>query len=796
MNDIFLCRYPAVKVILIMISGILFAAHIALSIKLLLIMICTLFFLILMHILIDRSNSRLIDYLIAGFIFLTSTFLYQAAESIFPSNHIKYFTGIEEDMLIHGYVSNHPVNKDTLLCCELETETIQLIGNDSITTTGKILFKSPSVSDRLKKGDFITVIGKLKQPPAERNPGEFDYRKYLKAQGIYGIISVFDSSKIILSNCTKEFPWWDEVLTASRRFLEDKIDSGFEGQNRALLKGLILGERGEILPEVKEAFGKTGVMHVLAVSGLHVGFIVLIFGGLFRLLFIPFRMASILTMFAALFYMALIGFKPPVVRATILVELYLLSTLLQRQANVYNLVSVAALIILLIDPIQLFQPSFQLSFVAVLAIIYFYRILKSTLEKFEFYRKAASIPLLNYVLELFLVSLAASCGTLPLTVYYFEKLPILSLFLNILVIPAVGLIIASGFIFILFAGIMWSVSEVLASGLQTVIDGLIRFIRMIADLPVSFVPVYQAELLHIIAAYIFLILVFNLNNSRVRRICATVFVAIILLISMESVAGSERCLEVTILDVGQGDASFIRFPNGTNMLIDGGDCTEYVNAGQRHVLPFLKRQGIGKIDILMLSHADNDHVGGLPYILRNIEVGRVIDSGREADHEFYRDYRHLIDSLKIDYQSMKACEVVLEARDLGVFVFNPKDSLQYDDINNASLVLKIIYGDVSFLYTGDIEEPAEEYLLCYRDALRCNVLKVAHHGSNTSSMDEFLHYANPEYAVISVGAYNRFNHPSERVIERLKKYGTKIIQTDENGAVIFKSDGKSLSRIR
>ncbi len=796
MNDIYLCRWPAVKVVIIMMGGLIFAAHVTLPLKLTITLVACLFLLLIALIVADRSKSPAIDFLLSGFIFITSVFHYQAASSIFSANHIKFVSGVKEDVFIDGYICKNPVYKDSLLSCELQTEKIQLAGSGPLETTGKILLKSTVVPESLSKGDRVSVIGILKKPAGERNPGEFNYRKYLESRNIYGIISVYDSAKITIIKNAKEFPWWEKTLTACRGFLEGKIDNGFTGQNRAFLKGLILGERDEIIPEVKEAFSKTGVMHVLAVSGLHVGFIVLIFSGVFKLLRLRFRITTILTMISVLFYMILIGFKPPVVRATILVELYFLSTLIQRPANIYNLVSVAAILILIIDPLQLFQPSFQLSFVAVLSIIYFYKIMNARLQKYKYFQTLSRYWLSNYIIQLFLVSLAASCGTLPLTVYYFEKLPVFTWFLNIIVIPVVGFIIGFGFLFILVSAFVWSAAAFLAQVLQKVIEILINFIESIAELPFSYIPVYQAKLAHIVAAYIFLILIFNLDKPRIRRTCVAIFVSILFVVSFHGLAARHECLNIIFFDVGQGDAAFIQFPDGKNMLIDGGACNDFSNAGQRHVIPYLKRQGVRRIDVLALTHADNDHIGGFPYILRHIKVARVIDTGYAADHEFYRDYRHLIDSLNIKYRAVKAGEIVLEAHKYGVFVFNPDDSLQYNDINNASLVLKVIYGDVSFLFTGDIEGQAEEHLLRYADALQCDVLKVAHHGSKTSSIEEFLRYTNPAFAVISVGAYNRFNHPSTLVIDRFKKYGTQIIRTDENGAVIFKSDGKSIKRLR
>ncbi|OQX82633.1 hypothetical protein B6D60_11810 [candidate division KSB1 bacterium 4484_87] len=266
-----------------------------------------------------------------------------------------------------------------------------------------------------------------------------------------------------------------------------------------------------------------------------------------------------------------------------------------------------------------------------------------------------------------------------------------------------------------------------------------------------------------------------------------------------SVLSNENWLYVTFLDVGQGDSIFLQFPDGKTMLIDGGPRSENFDAADFFILPFLKRKHIRHLDTIVLSHADNDHIGGLPQILRNINVHRVVDNGIYHDSDVCRLYKYLLDSLGVEHVAVRKPMVLDSTGSCCLFALQPmKDFLRMnpDDVNNNSVVLKLIYGDRKFLFTGDIEKEAEQALVRYGDFLQADVLKIAHHGSSTSSSEEFVRNVKPEFAVISVSKMNRFGFPSEDVIDRLGKMRIKIARTDYNGAVIFRTNGKILERIR
>jgi DNA internalization-related competence protein ComEC/Rec2 len=260
---------------------------------------------------------------------------------------------------------------------------------------------------------------------------------------------------------------------------------------------------------------------------------------------------------------------------------------------------------------------------------------------------------------------------------------------------------------------------------------------------------------------------------------------------------------ITFIDVGQGDAVFIELPGGKNLLVDGGPKSTEFDAGERIVTPFLKRKGISAIDLLLVSHPDADHLGGIPAVLRDFEVKEVLDNGLVARSDLYSEYRREVHRLGRMLHLGRAGKCQTMGDGVRMYILSPSSALLQSDtstgeasMNNASVVLKLQHGDVSFLLAGDAAMEAEEEMLnTYGDFLKSTVLKIGHHGSRSSSSEKFLDAVRPEYAVFSVGKHNRFNHPSPDVIQRLSNLGVDMKRTDEEGAVVFESDGSSLSYV-
>ena len=277
-----------------------------------------------------------------------------------------------------------------------------------------------------------------------------------------------------------------------------------------------------------------------------------------------------------------------------------------------------------------------------------------------------------------------------------------------------------------------------------------------------------------------------------------IFIIILLFLCSSSVSGANH-LEVHFIDVGQGDAALVTFPDGKNLLIDAGPNLVGFDAGKYFLVPYFKRNGIDRINTVILSHADNDHIGGMPSIFRNVKVDQLFDTGLYHSSQVCSTYKFLIDSLQMNYQIVNQADRLENFENCGIYLLHPsKEFLKKfnSDLNNSSVIVKIVYGKINFLFTGDIEKEAEEVLVNYGNLLKADVLKIPHHGSKTSSTLQLLKLVQPKYAVISLGKNNKFKFPSPSLIQRLSDLNIPFIRTDKNGAVIFRTDGEKLERLR
>jgi competence protein ComEC len=541
------------------------------------------------------------------------------------------------------------------------------------------------------------------------------------------------------------------------------------------------------------------VIHILAVSGSNVGFVLIIFMGILGFLRLPYWWRVLVSLLGIIFYAYLTDLNPPVVRASIMGGFILLGKLIERKPDDFNTLALAALLILIFNPLDLFQASFQLSFAAVASIIYLYPKLKAATFVKSLYERLKEGAVLRYVFELLLVSTVAFLGTLPFTILYFNRIPNLSLPANLLVIPLAFLGLASGIAAAILNLLIPFLADIYTAAAWLFLHALIKLAEWAGAWPLAYFELYRFLFLHMVLYCIGLLLLFNLNQPAVKR---WVWIYALVLANVFLWSGNDTLrnrLQVVFLDVGQGDAALVTFPDERHLLIDGGPQTPHSNAGKWVIAPYLKRAGIRKLDALVLSHADADHLGGFPYVMRHFKVSEVWDNGQQKDTALSREYLALIDSLKIRRRILRAGEMIADFAPANMFIMHPSERFlnhSGEKLNEGSLSLKLSYGAIDFLFTGDAELEGEQQIVQFGDLLHSEVLKVGHHGSRTSSSPILLESVRPQVAVISAGELNKFGHPHDEVLQRLHQLNSQVLRTDHDAAIILTTDGQELERVK
>jgi len=704
-----------------------------------------------------------------------------------PQNHLSNVVVDDKPDSIRAMVEQSEQRSDGSL--KIKIKRLQVKRGKWLSCKGKLLLTVKDSDKNFMYGDLVKFKARVYRPSGRRNPGEFDYKKYLSNHGIYDIAYLKrDDAPTIIG--TSGFP--------IRRFanivkikIQELIDQSMTGEQNAILKALIVGVRGEISDETQQAFVDSGIIHVLAVSGLHVGYVTLVFLVIFGLLRFPRRIKMVFTVLALIFYALIVDLRPSVTRAVIMASLVLISQGWEKRVNIYNTLAAAALIQTIIDPLQIFDMGFQLSFTAVFSIVYIYgRLINLLPERFN----PAQIQ--NFILkratQLFLVSLSALLGTLPITVFYFYRIPLISLIANLFAIPLVGLIGALGFAQVIL-GFIWNGINLAFGEVQMILIGLLRgMIKVASQFPFAYLNVAGIS---IIGLFIWYVVLFGILNSDKKRVRAVTIVGVLVLMNVWiwGKVLEKPELRITFFDVGQGDAALVEFPSGKKMLVDTGDKTYRRDYGKLVIAPYFKRNRIDHVDIMELSHPHNDHIGGAPYLLRNFSFGEIWETDLKAHSRAYRQIHFLADSLGIPIKKLYAGDYFAIDRFTKIYVVHPSPSFlatKPKGYNDYSTTFKLTHGDIDVLFTGDVEDIAENYIDQWGDFLASEVLKVPHHGSITSSTLPFIEYVHPEYVLISVGQRNKFNHPSMVTIAKYDSLKVKIHRTDLSGAFVIKSDGK------
>ncbi len=637
-------------------------------------------------------------------------------------------------------------------------------------------------------GDLVRVRGEVAMPQSGGNLGEFNYRDYLLRRGISARLTVDDVELLTPGRFS-----FSRFVVRTRRVAVKRIFQTLPKRQAAAIVGMLFGEKHFLGKDDTALYQNLGVMHVFAVSGLHVGFVAALLLGLTgKLTFqntaltAAFRFA--VTAAGLLFYAGLAGFSASVVRATVLTLVGLLAYLVDRRNDFYTALALAAFVWLLFRPLALFDAGFQLSFMAALSIYYLYPVADRLFSFLPRWRGVITVPLV------------AQLGLLPLLAYHFGTVSLLAIPANIPVVFLAGTIILLGLTGMLVQLVYWPAAQLLLYSSGMLVEIVNRYLFLLGEVPLAYFYVGLPSPAAIFVYYMGLIAVRegvmgNLKLPEINRRLLKWGLAVALVGILLITYFPQKQLQVVFLDVGQGDAAVVMTPRGKNVLIDaaGGGFGSF-DVGRDRLVPALHRLGIRRIDLFLNSHPDRDHIGGLSAVVSEFPVGLAVFPvlSAAARPELF-PYLSLLEKAGVSYRFLaKGSQIRLDSRTV-LEVLHPPAQLPSGEwaLNDQSLVVMLRHGQNKFLFTGDIEYEAISQLFSRIADLTATVVKVPHHGAGGSFSKAFYRRLRPRVAVISVGR-NNFGHPSPKVTSYLQQQKILVYRTDRHGAVTVTSDGKRL----
>jgi len=662
---------------------------------------------------------------------------------------------------------------------------------------GLMLFKNYRIrlyddqfeSRDLQTGSSFRAIIQLYEFPERRNPHDFDYGGWLHSQQIvaHGEIKELIEKR----NAQTVFSW-----TNLRGYVQKNIDALFDTQTAPMAKALFLGYKEEISEDTRQNFSRSGLSHIMAVSGLHVGFIVAPIWFI-----IPFlwtkrwgKWAGLILLTVLLFgYSGLTGFSASVSRASLMAWLLTYGKLFNKVRNSVNLTAGAAIILLIINPYQLFDVGFQLSFGAVFTILLLMPEAQRMIPiRYRFGKTGAFATIM-------IISVVVQAGLFPILTYYFGEFSIAGPIANAFVIPIMTITVPAGLVMSLLPA---SLNPIIAYTVIPVEWSLvwIEFVaQKIGGNEWSYFSISNESLLIFLLWGMVILFLGSIRIPEMRwKLLITVLVVInLFLVEQITQKSQQNPLRITFLDVGQGDAIHIQTPRDRHILVDVGRWSPGYDSGSRTIIPYLKHNGVDRIDAIILSHPHADHIGGIVSVLKEFDVSVIYQSSYEYESQLYSNYMKTADDLGVPVKNVFSGEVLKIDENLRFYVLGPMvKEAKPSSPNNYSVAVKVVYGDRSVLLTGDAEKGQETELAnIYGDFLKSNLYKMGHHGSRTSSTETFLNEVNPEISVASLAFRNRFRHPNLDAVTRTSNYSKENYYTSLEGAVVIETNGKDLQKV-
>lgn len=702
-----------------------------------------------------------------------------------------------EKIGVEGIIDTRPAEGERGTGIYLQVEKVYR-GNLWAKAEGRLYLHVGSGEVPVSTGDRIRFLTPLRTPRLLSLPGEFDYGRYLAHRKVYTTAFVRTADEVVLMRSKIKYPLRravDEIAARTSAFMERAVPTR-EGD---IVRALIIGDRGAVGKEIEELYARTGVNHILSISGFHVGviasflFFMLLTGAkTSERLLLGFNMRRVLllvTLPVLLVYFFLTGAAPATARSVIMISVLVVALWLERESDPMNSLVTAAFLILALWPPALFDLSFQLSFLAfwgmiilVPAVMGIFRGLKSR------WSRAGAL--------LLAAGFAATAATFVPIAYHFHRTSIIGLVANFAVVPLMGYgAVILGFAALPFIFLWGEMATLLLRGAAFFVhlsDCAITWLAAMPELP-SWTPSQpQLSLFFVLVAAVTFV-----ASVRGRIAVAVVITAAFIAAGLWEQSAAKGKLVINFLSIGQGEATLITFPDGKRMLVDGGGngWEGGSSVGERLLVPALRRLGADRLDFVVMTHAHPDHAEGLISAVKSFPVGEFWESGINEETTIYRELTALLKAGKIPVRRVHGGSTSIP---VGGAVIEPMGPMvgTSPDGNENSLVFRLSYGTFSMLFTGDIGAVTEKALVAKGGSLHSTVLKVPHHGSRHSSSPPFLRAVSPEVALIATGYGNSHGLPTQEVLDRLGRVYAAVFRTDLDGTIVISVDEEGYDIIR
>ena len=703
------------------------------------------------------------------------------------------------DITVEGTVISLPTSSDlNFTKFTLETENFTPYGKNTEYSKSKVLVNLFAPKDKFSEieiGNKLRLKGRLTKPKRASNPYEFCYAAYLKNQHIFSRLYVYEDDFKIISLPEKPLLKFLFNLNRIRKNIIGIHSKNIHSPSLELLGGIVFGDDAvNPTPEMKNSFVNSGLMHIIAASGMNVS---LIFGMWFfisQILRINYRLSIFIGMLSIICYTCMTGFGPPVLRAALMLLLILFGKLIDRKADPVSLLFIVAFILLFISPSMLLNIGFQLSFCVTLGLLLFCPVILGRIKNKILYASASFV----------IIPLIAQFFAAPVQMFYFNTFTPYSVFANISVVPTLSIISFGGFLSCIFA-VIKPVAEFVVKFFDILLYPFLKYVNIVAGyfagLPYSSVTVPTPSLMNLLLYYLIILFLYLLliNEDKKKYVCFLSGSFILFCFSLFSLPSKNS--EILFFDVGNADSALIKTPSGKYIMIDTGKApyNDFSPSAERIMYNYFKNEGINKLDAVIVTHNDSDHSGGTPFLIQNIKIDKlfvrrkpiavaVSDRDKTTKENDYavKDNQATVKIFQAAFEKNVPIiipdngSVLLSDDTFGISAYYTESN----DDNDSSIVN--VYSDVfgnKVLFCADADVNS---LIKMSDKFpsKTNILKVSHHGAKNTVSDSFLNIIKPSFALVSTGM-NIYGHPDDETLKTLKNNNVRVLRTDRDNAVKF-----------